>query len=360
MNSITKLLLSLIFVFNIALAQIYTDYSPIAANPTVESALLNETNRVRQANGLGQLQFDPQLALAARHHAQEMANLNYFSHQSPSPDSKTPAVRVARAGSAVVAIGENLALVHPGNVARLSIEGWMNSPGHRKNLLNPTYTHVGFGTATNKHGMEIAVQVFAVEPFTIIGAEVRESLQDDSELAILVSVKQSANYILEIAGEFHEAGYLQAGTHELKFSTQEQGLIAIQIGILSSDGNSYITQDSGWLNLANNNFEVDEIAAKQYLEILGVSARAQRSRRNEIFLILEGTANHEFAAFINQDFVDNILNSQGYIHLKLPHDLSDPEISIGIVDGNKVNLSYVFVLDTSHGQAFLRPKRINP
>ncbi|HFC30657.1 MAG TPA: CAP domain-containing protein [Oceanospirillales bacterium] len=359
MKPINKIIIILFAIFNIAIAQIYTDYSPIAANTAVETALLNETNRVRQQNGLSQLQFDPKLALAARHHAEEMARLNYFSHQSPTPASKTPAMRVARAGSGVVAIGENLALVHPGNVASSSLEGWMNSPGHRENLLNPIYTHVGFGTATNKHGMEIVVQVFAVEPFEIVGSEVRESIEDNYELSIIVNVKQSAEYVLEIAGEFYEAGFLQAGTHELKYTTTEKALVAIQIGILNPAGNSYITQDSGWLNLTNNNFQVDEIASKQYLEILGVSARAQRSNINEIFLIVKNVGNNDLAAFINQSYLDNILSPQGYIHLRVANSLINPEISVGIINGSQVNLPYAFVLDNSHGKAFLRPKALN-
>ncbi len=360
MNPFTKLLFIFILLAQIANAQIYTDYNPIAANTALETALLNETNLVRQKNGLSRLEFDPQLALAARQHALEMATLNYFSHQSPTAASKTPAMRVARAGSAVVAIGENLALVQPGNVAKASIEGWMNSPAHRENLLNPQYTHVGFGTATNKHGMEIAVQVFAIEPFNIIGSEVRETVQDNYIISIVVSVKQSAEYVLEIAGEFHEAGYLQAGTQELKFPSTEKGLVAIQIGVLNSEGNSYITQDSGWLNLANNSFQIDDIASKQYLEILGVSARAQRSRVNEIFLILKNVGNYQLAAFINQTYMDNILTPQGYIHLTIANDLTNPEISVGIIEGNQVNLPYVFVLDNSHGKAFLKPKALNP
>jgi len=359
MNPIKNLFLIIILIFNLAVAQIYTDYSPIAANTAVETALLNETNRVRQQNGLSQLKFDPKLALAARHHAQEMAELNYFSHQSPTPASKTPAMRVARAGSAVVAIGENLALVQPGNVAKSSLEGWMESPAHRQNVLNPSYTHVGFGTATNKHGMVIAVQVFAVEPFEIVGSEVRQSTEDDYELSIIVNVKRSAEYVLEIAGDFHEAGFLQTGTHELRYKTRENGLIAIQIGILNSAGTSYITQDSGWLNLANNNYKSDEIASKQYLEILGASARAQRNNINEIFLIVKNIGNSELAAFINQDYIDKILNPQGYVHLVVANDLRDPEILVGIKEGNQVNLPYAFVLDNSHGKAFLRPKALN-
>ena len=352
-------LLTLFLLSNTTIAQIYTDYSPIAANTNLENQLLAETNKVRRQAGLKELKFDPQLALAARHHAQEMSQLNYFSHQSPTPASKTPAMRLARAGSAVVSMGENLALVHQENVAGSAINGWMNSPGHRKNLLNPNFSHVGFGTATNNHGMEIVVQVLADEPFKLVAAEVRDTVIDAHEVVATVSVTKSAEYIFEIAGELQDVVFLQTGTHEMHFVTNETGLVSIQAGIMNNDKYSYITQDSGWINLTTNQFQLDEIASKQYLKLLRVSSSPIKNRTNEVFLIFDGIKDQELAAFVNDEYIPNIVTPQGYVHLSIPAKLRNPEISIGIATGQNVTIPYLFTLDTSHGQAFLKPKALN-
>jgi uncharacterized protein YkwD len=65
-------------------------YEPLAGNPVLELDLLTKTNAARAANGLPALQLAETLSLAARHHALEMATLNYFSHQSPTPGNTTP------------------------------------------------------------------------------------------------------------------------------------------------------------------------------------------------------------------------------------------------------------------------------
>ena len=352
-------ILTLLITINIASAQIYTDYSPLPGDLAIESQLLAATNRVRRQAGLKDLILDPKLTLAARHHAKEMSELNYFSHQSPTPASKTPAMRLARAGSAVVSMGENLALVHQDDIANSSINGWMNSPGHRKNLLNPNFSHVGFGTAKNNHGMEIVVQVLADEPFELVAAEVRDTVQDAHEVVAIVSVSKSAKYIFEIAGELQDTQFLQTGTHELHFITNEKGMVSIQAGIVSSNENSYITQDSGWINVSNNQFQVDEIASKQYLRLLKVSSSPIKNRINEVFFVFDGIDNQELAAFINDEYVPNIMTPQGYVHLSVPAKLKDPEISIGIAVGQNVTIPYLFTLDTSHGHAFLKPKALN-
>jgi len=256
-------------------------------------------------------------------------------------------------------MGENLALVHQDDIANSSIKGWMNSPGHRKNLLNPNFSHVGFGTAKNNHGMEIVVQVLADEPFELVAAEVRDTVQDAHEVVAIVSVSKSAKYIFEIAGELQDTQFLQTGTHELHFITNEKGMVSIQAGIVSSNENSYITQDSGWINVSNNQFQVDEIASKQYLRLLKVSSSPIKNRINEVFFVFDGIDNQELAAFINDEYVPNIMTPQGYVHLSVPAKLKDPEISIGIAVGQNVTIPYLFTLDTSHGHAFLKPKALN-
>lgn len=142
------------------------------ADPALEAALLHETNRVRAEHGLEPLRADPGLARAARAHASENAARGVLDHGSPDPDRDTPSERVARAGVALVEIGENLARIPGGAVAERALEGWLASPPHRRNLLEPAFTHVGFGAAPGPGGRYL-VQLFGTRPWVRTRAEAR-------------------------------------------------------------------------------------------------------------------------------------------------------------------------------------------
>ncbi|WP_328370642.1 CAP domain-containing protein [Streptomyces sp. NBC_00445] len=101
------------------------------------------TNRERAGAGLPPLAVDPVLSTAAQAHSADMIARAFYSHTSP--DGSQPWDRAAAAGSARRSIGENIACGQrsPAEV----VEGWMNSPGHRANILKPTFTHIGVGFA---------------------------------------------------------------------------------------------------------------------------------------------------------------------------------------------------------------------
>jgi uncharacterized protein YkwD len=103
--------------------------------------LLTGTNDQRIANGLGSLALNGQLNQAAQAKANDMAARNYWSHNTP--DGQTPWTFVTAAGYNYQAIGENLAYGFA--TSSDTITGWMNSPGHRANILNSNYLDVGFG-----------------------------------------------------------------------------------------------------------------------------------------------------------------------------------------------------------------------
>ncbi|HEY9909376.1 MAG TPA: CAP domain-containing protein [Thermosynechococcaceae cyanobacterium] len=123
-------------------------------------------NRDRQLNGLKPLVEDPLLAQAAQNHAADMLKRNYFAHKSP--EGKTPSDRFAQVGGQGGA-GENI-FMQTGTIG-ISItnglleqfqKGWMYSPGHRQNLLEPSYTRFGYGiVADSVSGQAYAVQNFA-------------------------------------------------------------------------------------------------------------------------------------------------------------------------------------------------------
>lgn len=101
------------------------------------------TNGERARAGLPPLAVDPLLAAAAQAHSTDMVARAFYSHTSP--DGSQPWDRAAAAGSRRRTIGENIACGQrsPAEV----VEGWMNSPGHRANILKPDFTHIGIGFA---------------------------------------------------------------------------------------------------------------------------------------------------------------------------------------------------------------------
>ncbi|MCH0566591.1 CAP domain-containing protein [Streptomyces sp. MUM 2J] len=108
-----------------------------------EAEVAELTNRERARAGLPPLGADVRLAAAARAHSEDMATRAYHAHTSP--DGTQPWDRAAAAGSARRTIGENIACGQrsPAEV----VAGWMDSPGHRANILAPAFTHIGVGFA---------------------------------------------------------------------------------------------------------------------------------------------------------------------------------------------------------------------
>lgn len=107
------------------------------------SGLLSATNVQRSSNGVGSLGLDSQLNAAAQAKANDMVSRGYWAHVTP--DGKQPWWFITNAGYQYLSAGENLAYGFMTSDA--TITGWMNSPSHRTNLLNGTFTEVGFGIA---------------------------------------------------------------------------------------------------------------------------------------------------------------------------------------------------------------------
>ncbi len=136
----------------------------IAHLKEVESRIFRLTNEARRKNGLGILDRDDSLREVARAHSDDMLKRDFFSHVNP--DGLSPAKRLAPVySSTVVRTGENIwggsghDYSDPQLMARVIVDGWLSSPGHRKNIMNPDYTHLGVGVSVM--GKEIrATQVF--------------------------------------------------------------------------------------------------------------------------------------------------------------------------------------------------------
>ncbi len=105
-----------------------------------EQHMVNLVNEARRQNGLPALQVDLELTKVARLKSQDMIKHNYFSHQSPTYGS--PFDMMKQFGIQYTAAGENIACNQSVSAAH---EALMNSQGHRENILNSNYTHIGTG-----------------------------------------------------------------------------------------------------------------------------------------------------------------------------------------------------------------------
>lgn len=109
------------------------------------SALLSSTNQQRANNGKKALVINGKLNQAAQAKANDMAQRNYWSHNTPEGDA--PWVFIDQAGYSYKTAGENLAYGFATSAD--TVVGWMNSPPHKANLLSSNYVDVGFGYANS-------------------------------------------------------------------------------------------------------------------------------------------------------------------------------------------------------------------
>ncbi len=126
--------------------------SGVAADEQKALALLNAD---RAAQGLPPVRPNAKLAALAGDYAQDMINRNFFAHNNP--EGQTPFDRMRQRGISFGYAGENLAI----NTSVAGAEqAFMNSPGHRANILNPRYTQVGIGVRYSRSGSVYVVQEF--------------------------------------------------------------------------------------------------------------------------------------------------------------------------------------------------------
>ena len=109
-------------------------------NPEYEAEMLKLINEERQKHGLKPLRADPELLPVARAHSHDMFARGYFAHDNP--EGRDPFDRMRAANIHFSSAGENLALAQTVEIAHVNL---MNSPGHRANILNPSFGRVGIG-----------------------------------------------------------------------------------------------------------------------------------------------------------------------------------------------------------------------
>jgi uncharacterized protein YkwD len=155
-NKVLMVAISLAILTNFSLANAASNTS---SDPITHQGIVSLTNQDRLGAGDSLLIEDSQLDTAAMAKARDMVANNYFDHYSPQ--GATPWDFILSSGYDYQLAGENLAMdfatSHGVNNA------WLNSPTHRKNILNPEYNNIGVAVLEgqiNGHETTLVVQMF--------------------------------------------------------------------------------------------------------------------------------------------------------------------------------------------------------
>ena len=174
----------------------YPAAADIGAPPQItagelERQIHQQINRVRQNHGLPQLNSDELLAAIARKHSSDMARHHFFNHtnlqgEGPVERAKNQGwnkKKQAGANTWAIGPGENIFMNHlydkvvttrqngvavkkeylwktPEEIAQSTVQGWMDSPPHRKNILSPKYDQQGIGVAISGYEIYVTEDVF--------------------------------------------------------------------------------------------------------------------------------------------------------------------------------------------------------
>ncbi|MTI69639.1 MAG: SafA/ExsA family spore coat assembly protein [Firmicutes bacterium] len=122
----------------------------------LENEVIRLVNIERSKHGLEMLKGNWQLSRCARYKSKDMVNNNYFAHYSPVYGS--PFKMMENFGLKFTAAGENIAKGQQS--PKQVMNSWMNSPGHRNNILSPSFSEIGVGLAKDKYGTYHWTQMF--------------------------------------------------------------------------------------------------------------------------------------------------------------------------------------------------------
>ena len=127
--------------------QILTIPEEDAAVTQYEQEVIRLVNEIRVQNGLSALTYNWELSRVARYKSQDMVDNRYFSHTSPTYG--TPFQMIRSFGLSYRSAGENIA--YGQRTPQAVVNAWMNSSGHRANILSSSYTQIGVGYVANGH-----------------------------------------------------------------------------------------------------------------------------------------------------------------------------------------------------------------
>jgi hypothetical protein len=316
--------------------------------PDIELAILQATNEVRVKNGLGKVIWNEKLSVASRQHSKEMVEENYFDHSSPHESWKSPSQRAYLSGHLNSHVGENILFIKnphqrtPTEFAKEFLRLWMNSPGHRSNILTKEWTILGVGVYKKDN------QIFAGQLFGEDWADVKSAYLQDvtGELLIyrLNGVAQDADMKLWIDDNY----YGQAVVDGKKFSGD--------IKVLSKTGLHKIAVSKGtvliWQAVVDSNAadetksvsDIDELGTK-FIDDISVS----RSPYNGFELIAEiqvKKISNEISLAKNRTIVETVdPDKNEIVNIKILLLPDEKITSVGLAFDTK--LIELFFIDTS-------------
>lgn len=127
-----------------------------------EQFVFQSINGIRREQKLIEMKLSSELSAVARKHSREMAEFDRFAHEGL--DGLTSAERVAAAGISYSGVAENIVMNNNSDHAmQQAVQDWMNSPGHRKNILHDRFRVTGVGVAVSEDGKYYFTQLFLFE-----------------------------------------------------------------------------------------------------------------------------------------------------------------------------------------------------
>ena len=335
------------------------------ANPELERALLEHTNAERSERGLPEFLPDEALARAAGQHAREMAELGYISHESPRAETRTVAHRLNQAGAVVQGVGENLALLSGvPDIAAAAVSGWMDSPGHRRNILGE-FTHAGFGVAQGAGGSTYVVQVLGLKVVDVVSAAASRSLEQVYQLDIGFTLSAPREVAFWFGEDVRVPGLFGPGSQTFSVELQEPRLQHVSSGVReagSADSGVFIAADSGWFDPAANQWSPAEATNDGTLRIDGVTG--SWTAREFVLVSLEFAEQPTGAVgvWLDDEWLHEVAWNGSTLSVRLPFTAFGSRLQFGIEEhAGSGSFSVVVSLEIVSGPADLPVVRIlNP
>ncbi len=360
------LLLAALLALGVAGANgLLVSYPGIPPLPALEAELLAETNAARARHGLAPVLPDESLALAARHHAADMAELGYLAHESPHEDRRSLSQRLNRSGAMMEAAAENLAYLNNSpDLAASTVQGWLDSPGHRANLLG-RFNLVGFGIAQSPSGGNYIVQVLGLQTVGLHGATVREATVPVLKLELSVQVGQPADVGIWLASRFQGSRQLTAGTHVLSFPIEPGGPVHVntaskRIGAAAED--PFIAADSGWFDPAAGSWSPSAGGGSE-ARVVGARAVRVEERRWNVELELTTLPATRLGLWLNDQWQPDFQSEGRLMRFHVPASSADGStVSVGFEEpagsGSYIVFGHFRLLRSADGSTWLQA--INP
>lgn len=199
-KNVVSVALIAVAIFNMAFfLNSFLTRHPDLLSTVITGVLIDITNSNRLAQNLNTLKENPTLAYAAQLKANDMAEKGYFAHNSP--DGKSPWYWFNEGGYQFLYAGENLAVNF--SESEDVVRAWMNSEGHRANILNDKFTEIGIAMAPgvyNGRDTIFVVQLFAQPaPQALVVAEKEKSDAVEEKEVPSVTVLAQASTTGEVA-----------------------------------------------------------------------------------------------------------------------------------------------------------------